>query len=89
MITLDGPTGSIVDGNVVTIPTGIHNKSSRSCDVLGGIQSDFRTLMRWSDQYRRSVPENSGLIFLRTPLMVHAKSWNDVYRVIFRIYLSW
>jgi pyruvate, orthophosphate dikinase len=76
LITLDGPTGSIVDGNVVSVPTG-HSLSphlpqfSHSITHLSlsvGIQSDFRTMLRWTDQYRR------------TPLMVHAKTWNEVYR---------
>jgi pyruvate, orthophosphate dikinase len=53
-ITLDGPTGHILNGNVASTPTGT--------------QSDFRTLMRWTDKYRRM------------PLFLGASSGNEVYR---------
>lgn len=51
LITLDGSTGNIIDGNVVSVPSGLG--LSHFPILSQGIQSDFRTLLRWTDKYRR------------------------------------
>jgi hypothetical protein len=55
-LTLDGPTGRIFNGNISTIPTGclLIFWPTNLCGL--GTKSDFRTLLRWSDKYRRFLP---------------------------------